>query len=71
MSLKEDYIAIGVPAEWIEPLQAHGYITIDKIKALEKPGKLAGDDGIPHKEQPGVRTTEKFAYLSLYLIVID
>jgi lysyl-tRNA synthetase class 2 len=40
---KEAYLALGIPEEWIEPLKALGYTTIDKLKALEKPGKLAND----------------------------
>lgn len=43
LSTQEDYLALGVPAEWVEPLQKLGYSTVDKIKALEKPGKLAND----------------------------
>ena len=43
MSKPEEYEAIGVPAEWIEPLQKLGYTTIEKLKAVEKPGKLAND----------------------------
>ena len=39
----EEYTALGVPEAWVEPLQALGYITIDKLKAVEKPGKLAND----------------------------
>jgi len=40
LSAQEEYLALGVPAEWIEPLQKLGYTTIEKIKELEKPGKL-------------------------------
>ena len=43
MSKAAEYEAIGVPIEWIEPLQKLGYTTIDKLKAIEKPGKLAND----------------------------
>jgi len=43
MSTKEEYQAIGVPTEWIEPLQKLGYTTIEKLKEVEKPGKLAND----------------------------
>ena len=43
LSAQKEYEAIGVPAEWIEPLQKLGYTTIDKLKAVEKPGKLAND----------------------------
>jgi lysyl-tRNA synthetase class 2 len=42
-STPEEYLAIGVPEEWVAPLQALGYTTIDKLKELEKPGKLAND----------------------------
>ena len=41
LSTPEEYQAIGVPEEWIEPLQKLGYTTIDKLKEAEKPGKLA------------------------------
>ena len=51
-STPEEYEAIGVPAEWVEPLQDLGYTTIDKIKALEKPGKL-------HQEMMGFRKKNK------------
>jgi len=53
-----EYIAIGVPEEWIEPLQALGYTTVAKLKEVEKPGKLANDlNGYKKKnklELPGV-----------------
>jgi lysyl-tRNA synthetase class 2 len=42
-STQKEYEAIGVPAEWVEPLQKHGYTTIEKLKEVEKPGKLAND----------------------------
>ena len=47
-SKPEEYEAIGIPAEWVEPLQKLGYTTVDKIKELEKPGKL-------HQEMMGYR----------------
>ena len=40
---RKDFIELGVPEEWAEPLKALGYTTIDKLKAIEKPGKLAND----------------------------
>jgi len=43
LSTPEEYQAIGVPAEWIDPLQKLGYTTIAKLKEVEKPGKLAND----------------------------
>ena len=42
-SKPEEYLAIGIPAEWVEPLQKLGYTTIEKLKEVEKPGKLAND----------------------------
>ncbi len=43
ISTPEEYIALGVPEAWIESLQKLGYTTIDKLKEVEKPGKLAND----------------------------
>jgi lysyl-tRNA synthetase class 2 len=43
VSATEEYLTLGVPAEWVEPLQKLGYSTIDKLKEVEKPGKLAND----------------------------
>jgi lysyl-tRNA synthetase class 2 len=43
LSKPEEYLALGVPEAWIEPLQKLGYTTIEKLKELEKPGKLAND----------------------------
>lgn len=42
-SKPEEYTALGIPEEWVEHLQKLGYTTIDKLKAVEKPGKLAND----------------------------
>ncbi len=43
LSTPEEYLALGIPEEWVEPLRALGYTTIDKLKEVEKPGKLAND----------------------------
>jgi len=43
MSTPEEYLALGIPEEWVEPLQKLGYTTIAKLKEVEKPGKLAND----------------------------
>ena len=51
-SQKENYLALGVPEAWVEPLQALGYTTIDKLKEVEKPGKL-------HQEMMGYRKKNK------------
>ena len=51
-SKPEEYTALGIPEEWVEPLQKLGYTTIEKIKVLEKPGKL-------HQEMMGYRKKNK------------
>lgn len=33
----------GIPAEWIAPLAALGYDSVEKLREVDKPGKLAGD----------------------------
>ena len=43
LSSADEYMALGIPEEWIDPLQALGYTTIEKLKEVEKPGKLAND----------------------------
>ena len=42
-SKPEEFTALGIPAEWVEPLKALGYDTVEKLKAVEKPGKLSND----------------------------
>ena len=42
-SQKEDYILLGKPEEWIEPLKKLGYTTISKLKEVEKHTKLHQD----------------------------
>jgi hypothetical protein len=34
---------MGVPKEWVDPLNSMGFTTIEKLKEMEKPGKLAND----------------------------
>jgi lysyl-tRNA synthetase class 2 len=43
LSKPEEYLALGVPEAWVEPLQTLGYITVDKLKEVEKLGKLDND----------------------------
>jgi lysyl-tRNA synthetase class 2 len=55
-SSKEEYIAIGVPEEWIEPLQKLGYNTVEKLRETEKAGKLANDlNGFNKKNKLGLQ----------------
>ena len=51
-SQKSEYVELGVPEEWVEPLQKLGYTTIEKLKEVEKPGKL-------HQEMMGYRKKNK------------
>ncbi len=42
------YTEMGIPEKWVEPLQKLGYTTIEKLKKVERPGKL-------HQEMMGYR----------------
>src|SRR4030043_2062351 len=42
-SQKEEYLGLGIPEEWIEPLKKLGFNTIAKLQEVEKAGKLAND----------------------------
>lgn len=54
-SPEEDYLTIGIPQEWIEPLKKLGFITVEKLKEVEKPGKLANDlNGYNKKNKLGL-----------------
>jgi Lysyl-tRNA synthetase (class II) len=54
-SQKEEYLAIGVPEEWIEPLKSLGFTTVSKLKETEKAGKLANDlNGYNKKNKLGL-----------------
>ena len=39
----EAYTALGIPEEWVAPIQKAGLLTIAALGALEKPGKLFQD----------------------------
>jgi lysyl-tRNA synthetase class 2 len=54
-SPKEEYLQIGIPEEWIDPLKSLGYTTVAKIKEVEKAGKLANDlNGFNKKNKLGL-----------------
>jgi lysyl-tRNA synthetase class 2 len=54
-SQKEEYLALGVPEEWIEPLKSLGFTTVLKLKETEKAGKLANDlNGYNKKNKLGL-----------------
>ena len=55
-SKKEEYIELGVPEEWVDVLKELGYTTIEKLKEVEKPGKLANDlNGYKKKNKLGLK----------------
>jgi lysyl-tRNA synthetase class 2 len=49
---KEKYTEKGIPEEWVEPLQKLGYVTVEKLINVKKPGKL-------HQEMMGYRKINK------------
>jgi len=54
-SQKEEYLALGIPGEWIEPLKMLGFTTVAKLKEIEKSGKLANDlNGYNKKNKLGL-----------------
>jgi lysyl-tRNA synthetase, class II len=54
-SPEDDYVQIGVPAEWVDPLKKLGYTTISKLREVDKPGKLANDlNGFNKKNKLGL-----------------
>jgi lysyl-tRNA synthetase class 2 len=54
-SQKEEYLELGIPEEWIEPLKKLGYLTVAKLKEVEKSGKLANDlNGFNKKNKLGL-----------------
>ena len=40
---EEAYVALGVPAEWVAPIQKAGFLTIEALGKLDRPGKLFQD----------------------------
>ncbi|HEX2975193.1 MAG TPA: lysine--tRNA ligase [Bacteroidales bacterium] len=51
----EEYAALGIPQEWVEPLKKLGFTTVAKLKEVEKPGKLANDlNGFNKKNKLGL-----------------
>ena len=54
-SPKEEYLEIGIPEEWIDPLRKLGYTTVTKLREIEKAGKLANDlNGFNKKNKLGL-----------------
>jgi lysyl-tRNA synthetase, class II len=54
-SQKEEYLELGIPEEWVDPLKKLGYTTVAKFKEVEKAGKLANDlNGFNKKNRLGL-----------------
>lgn len=54
-STKEEYLEMGIPEEWIEPVRNLGFTTVAKLKEVEKAGKLANDlNGYNKKNKLGL-----------------
>ena len=54
-SPREEYLALGIPEEWIEPLRKLGYTTVEKLREIEKAGKLSNDlNGYNKKNKLGL-----------------
>lgn len=54
-SQKEEYTALGIPEEWIDPLRQLGLNTIGKLKEAGKAGKIANDlNGFNKKNKLGL-----------------
>ena len=54
-SSREEFIEVGIPEEWIEPLRNLGFTTVSKLKEVEKAGKLANDlNGLNKKNKLGL-----------------
>jgi lysyl-tRNA synthetase class 2 len=55
-SQKEEYLELGIPEEWIDPLKKLGYSTLAKLREVEKAGKLSNDlNGFNKKNKLGLQ----------------
>ena len=53
---EQEYVELGIPEEWVPVLQGLGYETVEKLKEVEKPGKLANDlNGFNKKNKLGLK----------------
>ncbi|MGB4291773.1 MAG: lysine--tRNA ligase [Bacteroidales bacterium] len=65
-SPKEDFLKLGIPEEWIDPIKKLGYHTVAMLREVEKPARLANDLNIYNKKNrlglPGLspETVEKW-----------
>ena len=55
---EEAFTALGIPAQWVAPIQKAGYLTVEALGALDRPGKLFQDLlEINKKYKLGLKTT--------------
>ena len=55
---EEAFTALGIPAQWVAPIQKAGYLTVEALGALDRPGKLFQDLlDINKKYKLGLKTT--------------
>ena len=40
---EEAYVALGMPSEWVAPIQKAGFLTVEALGKLDRPGKLFQD----------------------------
>jgi lysyl-tRNA synthetase class 2 len=51
----QEYLDLGIPEEWVEPLKKLGFTTVAKLKEIEKAGRLANDlNGYNKKNKLGL-----------------
>ncbi len=56
VSSEQEYLDLGIPEEWVPVLQELGYETVEKLREVEKPGKLANDlNGFNKKNKLGMK----------------
>jgi lysyl-tRNA synthetase, class II len=55
-SQKEEYTALGIPDEWVDPLKKLGFTSVAKLKEVMKAAKLANDlNGFNKKNKLGLK----------------
>jgi len=52
----QEYTDLGIPEEWVPVLMELGYDRVEKLREVEKPGKLANDlNGYNKKNKLGLK----------------
>ena len=55
---EEAFTALGIPAQWVAPIQKAGYLTVEALGTLDRPGKLFQDLlELNKKYKLGLKTT--------------